>query len=122
MSGSYAINGTTLLDQPTVGRWTPRELLGVAGSAQPMYPGVREFELSWELISPAGYNQIQGFYNNASGVSNVTVSLPIYANAVLVFQNYSGCTLQEPQFGDTYFAEDGYIPNVRLVVMRILGT
>jgi hypothetical protein len=121
MSGSYSINGTELIDQPTVGRWIPKELLGVAGSAQPMYPGVREFEMSWNLISPEGYNQIQGFYNNASGVFPVTVGLPIYANAAFVFQNYSGCTMQEPSFGDEYFAGEGYVPNVRLVIMRILN-
>lgn len=119
MSGSYAINSTDLIDQPTVGRWVPKEILGIAGSAHPIYPAIRSFELSWGLISPEGYNQIQTFFNNSSGVIAVTVSLPIYANAAFVFQNYSGCVLQEPSFGDEYFASDGYVPNVRLLVTKI---
>lgn len=119
MSGTYSINGTELLDQPTIGRWIPKEVLGIAGSAHPIYPSIRSFELSWNLISPDGFNQLQTFFDNASGVASVTVSLPIYRNAVFVFQNYSGCVLQEPSFGDEYFANEGYIPNVRLVVTKI---
>lgn len=118
-SGSYEINGVLLTDQPTVGRWIPRETLGVDGTGHPVYPALRSFEMSWELISPDGFEQIYRFFRNTSGTRFMPCNLPTYAEGDFVFRVHQGCVINEPQFGDTYFAEDGYIPNVRLLITNI---
>lgn len=120
-TGSYKLNYVELTDQPTAGRWVPREIIGMDGTGHPVYPDTREFELSWELISADCYNQIYLVYRNASGASYVTAELPIYGGSAFNFRLYSGCTIQDPNFGDEYYTDDGYIPNVRLVIGNITG-
>lgn len=120
-TGSYKIDYVELIDQPTVGRWVPREIVGIDGTGHPVYPATREFEMSWNLISPACYNQIYLMFRNASGTAYITAELPIYGGSAFNFRLYSGCTIQDITFGDEYFTDDGYIPNVRLTLMNITG-
>ena len=47
----YKINGTLLLLQPTTGKWVNRSMVATSGEGRGIYPSVREFEMSWELVS-----------------------------------------------------------------------
>lgn len=105
-TGSYSINDTELLLQPSSGRWVARNLLGVDGAGHPVYSGVREFELSWEALYPSHANQLQTFFNTVVTTGTAVVGLPKYAQATYqLFYNYSGCTLREPEWGE-FFAEN----------------
>lgn len=118
-SGSYAINDTDLFSQPTIGHWVPREVFGHDGIGRPVYPGVREYEMRWEILPIASFQQLQNFYEGVESAATCVVNLPKYNNAVFIFENYSGCTLGEPSINGGYFAEDGYITDVTMTVKRI---
>uniref|UniRef100_A0A6M3LYF3 Uncharacterized protein n=1 Tax=viral metagenome TaxID=1070528 RepID=A0A6M3LYF3_9ZZZZ len=104
MSGTYRIGGVDLLLQPTTGRWMPRKPLGIDGNGHPIYPGVREFEMRFQLGSPADYNQLQTFFESVSNTGTVIVDLPIYGHASYTFTSYTGCVLREPDSRE-YFSE-----------------
>lgn len=115
-SGSYAINGTELQLPPTTGKWSDRNSLGIDGNAHPIYSAVRQFVLSWGLMSPSEVQQINNFYLSAGNTGTVVVDLPKWGNSTYSFYSYSGCTLNEPEVGE-YFC--GYITDVTLVVNKV---
>jgi len=115
-SGTYAFNGVDFLLQPSSGRWIQRAELGIDGLGHPIYPAVREFEISWDLISANDLYQINNIFNQVSNTGTIVVDLPKYGDTQYNFFSYSGCTLSEPQY-DTYFM--GHVQNVRLLVMNI---
>lgn len=102
VSGSYAIQGTDLSLQPTTGRWIDRPPKGFDGNGHPVYPGVREFELTWQLISMADIEQIQNFFNTVSSTGTVAVDLPQFNASPYQFYRYSGTTLGEPTLGEFF--------------------
>ena len=102
-SGSYAINGTNLTLQPTTGRWLPREARGVDGNGHAIYPGVREFEMTFILSDPSDYDQILTYYEATGNTGTVVIDLPQFGAASYVFYSYSGCVLREPEIG-RYFS------------------
>lgn len=116
LSGTYAINDVDFSLQPTSGKWTERTRLGVDGAGHPVYPQVRGFEMTWNLISTADAQQIIGMYNAVSNTGTAVVCLPEWNNAHFEFKNYSGCTLQEPEAGE-YF--QGWITDFRLLVLNV---
>jgi len=101
---TYTINGTTLSLQPTAGRWINRDVLGFTGNGHPEYPGVRDFEMRWQLTSMADANEIQNLYDQLDVTGTAVVSLPTYKGATWSFTNYSGCTLGEPTSNE-YFEQ-----------------
>ena len=113
---TYKINNTELTLQPTSGRWIPRSLLGTAGSSHSVYSGVRNYELTWGLLSPAEFNQLIGFYNTLGVSGTVSVDLPEYGASTYTFKTYSGCTMQEPETG-AYFTE--HQQSARLLITSI---
>lgn len=118
-SGTYAFNSVDFLLQPSAGRWIQRGEFGIDGAGHPIYPSVREFEISWDLISVGDLQQINNIYNQVSNTGTVVVDLPKYGDSQYNFFSYSGCTLQEPQY-DPYFM--GYVQNVKLLVMNVRTT
>ena len=112
----YKINNTELTLQPTSGRWLPREELGRNGYGHPVYPAVREFEIRWVIKSPAEVNQIQTFFNTVGNTGTVSIDVPKFAAATYLFYTYSGCILQEPDYGE-YFTEN--INDVTMVISNI---
>jgi len=100
----YIINGTTLNLQPTVGRWITRTELGFTGNGHPEYPGVREFEMRWQLSPMVDANEVQGLYDALDVTGTATVSLPKYKGTPWQFWEYSGTTLGEPTSGE-YFEQ-----------------
>src|SRR5512139_1479025 len=116
MSGSYSINGQAFTIQPTNGRWIERPELGRDGFGHPIYPGVREFEISFSLKDATGTYQLQQFYNQIAVTGTAVVELPRYGFYSYNFFRYSGCVLSEPSFG-RYFAE--YTSDITLLVSNI---
>lgn len=116
-SGTYAIQGTDLTLQPTVGRWLTRDMVGMDGNAHPVYSTPRSFELNWQLISPADFQQIVAFYNTVQNTGTVAVDLPQWNSATYVFYRYSGCTLNEPEMGDFF---NGYYTEAKLLVVNVV--
>lgn len=94
----------------------PRTKIGTDGNGRPIYSAVREFELSWGLVDATTISQLQTFFNLVSATGSVVVSLPKYANSSYVFYDYTGCVLQEPEWG-AYFTEHN--TEVVLLVTKI---
>lgn len=113
-SGSYAINGTNLIQQPFFGHWINPEPLGIAGNHHPIYPGFREFEMRFSLMPMESWQQLQGFYDALGTTGTGVVTIPKFANP-FIFYSYSGVTLKEPTVGD-YFVD-----HVEDVVLTVLG-
>jgi hypothetical protein len=113
----YAINGTLIPTQPTTGRWLPRNNRGYDGNGRPVYSGVREFELKWQLIDPETAYVLQQYFDAVSTTGTVIIDLPYFLSGSNVFVSYTGCVLQEPQLG-TYFT--GYLQNLILIVSKIV--
>lgn len=103
-SGTFAINGTELLLQPTTGRWIPRDIMGFTGDGHPDYVGVREFEMTWQLISVNDAYQLQNFFDTLGITGTAVVDLPKYRSATYIFESYSGCTIGEAEM-DVYFEQ-----------------
>lgn len=113
-SGTYAINGTELLQQPLYGHWVSPESVGIAGNKHPIYPGFREFEMRFSLMPMDAWQQLQGFYDALGTTGTAVVTIPRYANPFM-FYSYSGTALMEPTVGD-YFLD-----HVEDVVLKVLG-
>lgn len=121
-SGTFGINGTEFLIQPSEGKWVPRNTLAIDGGGHPIFPAVREFEFDWDIIDQPTWNQLQAFYNTVQNTGTCVVNLPTYGNASFSYQPYSGCTLGEPEVGGGFITQDGYLRQIKLVVMNIRGT
>mgnify|MGYP001617658310 CR=1 FL=1 len=115
-SGTYAIQGTDLLTQPTTHRWLERDSFGIDGNAHPIYSSIRGYELGWQLISANDFAQIVTFYNTVQSTGTVAVDLPSWGASSYQFQRYSGCTLQEPTF-DNFFNE--HLEEARLLILNV---
>jgi hypothetical protein len=115
-SGSYGINGTNLLLQPSEGKWNSRETLGVDGSGRSIYPALRSFELSWELMGTSELAQLINFQASISNTGTVVSDLPKWGDAGYLFYGYSGTILSEVEVG-AYF--NTYVKDVRLVISSI---
>lgn len=112
----YKINGVEFAIQPTRGQWLPRETLGIAGSGHPIYPAVRQFEISWQLLSVSGTYQLQEWYNSVGVTGTVVIDLPRYGGNSYTFQSYSGTVIREPSFS-SFFSE--HTTDVTLLVTNI---
>lgn len=115
-SGTYAVQGTDFTLQPTQGRWVDRDNLGFDGGGHPIYPAIRSFELSWQLVSASDLSQIIGFYNQVQNTGTVAVDLPKWNGSPYQFERYSGCTLGEPSV-QNFFNE--HTQEVRLLVYGV---
>ena len=114
---TYKIGGTEITTQPTSGRWIPKQPIGIDGNGHAIYPGVREYELKWQLVNISDYNQLVGFFNSIGNTGTVVVDLPQFGAATYTFYSYSGCVLREPE-ANQYFAGAGQ-QDVLLVVSNI---
>ena len=115
-SGTYAIEETELTLKPTTAKWDDRDILGMDGGGHPVYPSIRQFEMSWQLISPGELSQLITFYNSVKNTGTVSVDLPEWGANEYRFARYSGCTLSEPMVGEFF---EGTIQQVRLLIYGI---
>ena len=104
-SGSYAVNGTEFLIQPTSGRWMPKSMMGISGDGHALYPTVREFEVRFNITTPALLNQLQAWFESIIILGTAVVDLPKYGDANYIFYSYTGCVLREPEM-NAYFIEN----------------
>lgn len=102
---TYKIADTELIIQPTSGKWLRRGAVGIAGDGHAMYPGVRQFELKWQVESASGFNQLMNYFDTINPTGTVSIDLPRFAHSAYEFRTYSGCVLREPEAG-IYFAEN----------------
>lgn len=112
----YKINGTLFNLQPTVGRWLPRERLGIDGNGHSIYPVVYEFEIQWQLASASDYYQIRTFFDTLTVTGTVSVDLPNLKSITGGFATYAGCVIDEPEFGG-YF--NNFPQQVNMMVTNI---
>lgn len=115
-TGSYAVNGANFQLQPTQGGWGNRSEIGIDGNGHPIYPAVREYNITWGLASPSDVKQLVDAWETVSNTGTVAFDLPQWNGSGYLFQTYSGCTMREPQIGN-YF--NGYIQDVRLTVLLV---
>lgn len=114
---TYKINGTELTHQPSQGRWIDRRNLGVNGQGAAVYSSLRQFEMKWNLNSPAAVSELNSFFGQiGNGTGTVIVDLPKWAATPYQFESYTGVNLREPRQG-TYFSEN--IQSVTLLVTNI---
>ena len=113
---TYKVNGTEFVLQPTSGRWVQRNELGRSGSGHPIYSGVREFELVFQLASTSDFNQLQTWFNAVGNTGTVVVDLPQYGAVTYTFFSYTGCVINEPVM-DAYFSQ--YHTNVSMLITNI---
>lgn len=111
----YKLNGVELPTPPTTGQWIPKDIFGFAGDGRAMYPGVRQFEMRWQLLDPSGTSQLQSAY--LAGTTGVAIAdLPKYADSVYGFYSYTGVSIHEPELGE-YF--NGYYQDVLLIISNV---
>jgi hypothetical protein len=104
-TGSFAIGGVDFLLQPTEHKWLPRTMLGRDGAGHPIYSGVREYEMRFQLASLTDYWQLQQWFNTMSNTGTLVVDLPMYAvSGTYLFTSYTGVIIDEPE-SNTYFSE-----------------
>lgn len=133
ITGSYNIYDhgicVPLLTQPTFGQWLPREPLGIDGNGHAVYPALREFEMTWDLMDLDTAHQLQDFYDDTLVTGTVVVDLPLFnsdnihhgtppidTRDTYNFFSYTGCVLREPEFGQYFEYARG---DVKLLIVRI---
>jgi len=114
---TFKIYGTEIL-QPSEHGWVSRPLLGLTGAGQPIYPGVREYEMRWALASAEDYRQLVNAFNALSGSSTANLDMPyfIVTGTYEPFCTYSGCILMEPEYANWF---NTYYQDVTLLITHI---
>jgi hypothetical protein len=116
VQNAFKINGSSISHQPTDHRWVNRNEIGITGDGHAVYPAIREYELTWDFLTPTEFNEIYTHFLSIGTTGSVAVELPRYANSSYSFYAYSGCILREPTF-DAY--HENYYTNVKLLIARI---
>ena len=114
---TYRIGGTELDPQPTTGRWVPRKIQGIDGNGRPVYEPTRKFEITWGVLNPEEYDDMQDHWLSIGATGSLVVDLPLYTSGSYAFQSYTGCYVYEPEPG-VFFAE--HYTNVRLLISNIV--
>lgn len=115
---TYKINGIEFSLKPTTAGWVGREKYGTSGQGNAMYPAVRNFQMTWELMPVEDFAQLQGFYESVSNTGTCVVELPQYGAVAYQFKEYSGCTLEEPTFDEYY---EQHVTGVKFLILKIRG-
>ena len=76
-TGTFGLNGTEFIIQPSEGRWVPRTTLAIDGAGHPIFSAIREFEFSWDIFDQATWNQLQAFYNAVQNTGTVVAKCVI---------------------------------------------
>ena len=108
MSGYY-INNVFLIMQPTTGKWIPRPVLGIDGAGHPIYPSVREFEMTFSIQTPDEAGQLENYFLSVQNTGTLVVTLPKFplnSSDTWIYFAYTGCILQEPQWGEFFTEHD----------------
>ena len=120
------VNGYVLPVQPSAWGWVKTGEAYIDGAGRPRYPAVRDFELKWDTLDTASVQDLYRLWYETS-TGTCSVDLPA-RHAVMTtgglnevyFQTYSGCSLEEPEFG-SYFTTEGQT-GVKLVIRNVRPT
>ena len=113
---TYGFNGSAFNLQPTTGKWLPRSIVDFSGNGHPIYSDVLSYELRWQLSSPEDLWEFHKMYSGTFSGQHVVVSLPRWGYPDYIFQNYSGCSVSEPEY-NVYFSE--HVTEVKQYIYRI---
>jgi hypothetical protein len=114
-TGTFSINGMEI-QTPSEHGWVERQDLGITGDGHPVYPAIRQYKMSWSLMPPNDYNNLQTYYESIKLTGTVVVGIPQYGASTYEFYNYSGCVISEPTYRG-YFSEN--YTDVTLIVNNI---
>lgn len=117
-TGTYQINDTDLIIQPSYGKWLPRDIIDLDGNGHPVYPPYYQFEMGWQLASMDHVKQLQDFFDTIGRTGTASVNLPRHAFGPYIFRTYSGTILQEPEFSQ-FFAESEATVTLLITKIRI---
>lgn len=98
-------NGTGLMINPTTAQWVDQDSMGISGDGHAIYPALREFRLSFNLVSQGEWYELYDYFRRVSVTGTMTVALPDFSNNNFVYRNYSGATLRYPTMSQ-YFNEE----------------
>lgn len=115
-SGTYGINGVNLLLPPSTGKWGERDVLGYDGNGRPIYPSIREFTMTWELMDVTSLQQLINAQLSVANTGTSVVDLPKWGASDYLFDSYSGTFVNEVSVGQ-YFT--GYVQSVTLLITNI---
>jgi len=115
ITGSFAVNGTNLQLQPSSSGWVTREQIGVDGDFRSLYPAIRQYKMTWELMSHSDLKQLIDI-QLACVTGSVVVDLPKWGDATYTFYSYTGTFANEPEVG-SYFTD--HIADVSMIFQRI---
>jgi len=118
VTNAFKINGVALTLQPSDHNWIKRTQYGVDGGGHPILPAMGQYQLAWELMSPAEFDELVNAYNAHGVTGTVAVELPQWGNPSGTFYAYSGCIINEPEhsgfFENYYVAARLLITNIRI--------
>lgn len=118
-TGSFAINGTDLLIQPSEIKFVPRTTLAIDGAGHPIYSAIREIEIDYDIFDQATWKQLQDFYNGCGNTGSVVINAPSYAQGQFSYIAISGATMGEPEMGGDFLTPDGYLVKMKVVFMNV---
>lgn len=101
---AIGVGGVDFVLQPTSSRWLVPSPLGYSGDGHPQYPAIFSHELRWQLGSPSDLHDVQAQVSGSLLGGYVTMTLPEFGSNQYVYKNYSGCTLNYPDYG-AYFTQ-----------------
>jgi hypothetical protein len=114
-TNAFKINGVQLSLQPSDHHWSSRSEFGRDGAGHNVYPAVREYELRWDFMTASEFYELVNNYNSfASGT--VVVDLPEWGVSTYQFKAYSGCIMDEPQFGEFF---ENYYGQISLLISSV---
>lgn len=113
---TFGFNGSALSHQPTTHKWIDDREMGVSGDGHAVYPAVREYELTWDFLSAAEFNEIYTHFLSIGVTGSVVANLPQYASSPYQFYAYSGCLLRKPMYNGFF---ENYYEGVKLLIVRI---
>lgn len=112
-----AFNGTVLTAQPSSHKWIPGDLIGEDGSGRGIYAAYNQYELKWDFLTPAEFNEIYNYFLAIGQTGTVVATLPQFNATEYQFYSYSGTVLRKPEVGE-YF--QNYLSDVKMLIVRIL--
>jgi hypothetical protein len=112
----FKINGVSLTLQPSDHQWLKRSNYGMDGGGHPIYPAMAQYQLSWDLMSPAEFFELVNNYNLYGVTGSAVVSLPQWGISTYTFYAYSGCIIDEPEHSGFF---ENYYTSVKLLISSI---
>lgn len=98
-------NGTGLMINPTTAQWLDPDQIGVSGDGHAIYPALKEFRLSFNLVSQGEWFELYSYFKRVSFTGTLVCSLPDFESNTFAYRNFSGCILRYPSMNQ-YFNEE----------------